>query len=107
MNRKKAVAVVLIVEAFLIFAGTIIHECTHAFLFYFTDGSFGTIRFLHDGYLGVCYPPKGVVVTNTLFQETCAYGTQIISTILFAIILIYFVNKRERQARMITHRLCD
>lgn len=93
INWKRGIAILFLVETFLLTVGVLIHEEIHSLSIYVLSGRFGEIH-LFDSVaysyhtIAVTLPPQGFVVLDTTFFEVIAYGGQFLITGLVAVLLL-------------------
>ncbi|MFA5102681.1 MAG: hypothetical protein WC525_05965 [Candidatus Thermoplasmatota archaeon] len=104
---RKTLVFLAILEAWWFIVGTCIHEWTHTIQFYILSG--GQLGDLHvfdavsikAGTLGICYPPSGLVIQDTIFMELIAYFVQGTLTVLFGFLLWKKYYLSEEKGEMI------
>jgi hypothetical protein len=98
---KKILAFLTIIELWWLIVGTIVHEWCHNLSFYvLSGGRFGDLHVfdavsINAGTLGICYPPTGFMIQNTIYVEPIAYMVQIFVTILFGFLLYKYYYRTE------------
>jgi hypothetical protein len=92
ISWKKFTLLLIAVEAFWFIVGTFIHEWTHNLSFFVLSGRFGEIHLLDSvayssNTIGICFPPQGLVISDSTYLELIAYGVQFLITGLVALFL--------------------